>query len=654
MKSTLLRRTAIAVMALTFPIAALADISGTVTLTTGMTLSLDTGATASSGGDILWTGGGITFQGAAKGGSLAALGLSGASGFTTVTQAILQALASGASTAPIPASALPVGTIVGIGTNGGNSSKVLVTALTASSISLQYTTYETAAPTGPTVTGVTNNYSFTPTGFPNSGLAQGSLIVIFGTGLATSTNAVLQSTLAPGIPATLNGASVSVTVGSTTVKLGLYYAVATAIAAELPSGTPTGNGTLTVTNGTASNAFAITVVASAFGLDTYYGTGNGLVVATNPFTGGLYNYTNSAAPGATVTFWGSGLGADLADSDTVFTSTPHAVNVPLQIYIGGVLASISYAGSSGYPGVDIVNVAIPSSVPTGCFVSVIGVIGNVVTNSTVLPINQGGGACSDPTFGINGTTISSLSGQSTVNNGTVDVIQGTVPGSNGGAATVSSIAIGTFQSHTGASYGSSTGLTSIGSCTVTQTASGGSATNGTGLDAGTIKVTGPSGTSTTLTESTAGSYGAQLPAGSIPSTGGTFTFTGSGGASVGPFTVSLTFPNPLLSWTNQPAAATVTRSQGLQVTWSGGASGSYVIINGSSSSAAGASASYTCLAPVSADTFTVPSYVLLFLPAGTGTTFVENSSPFAAFAANGLNSGGAFGGVFVQVNSTYN
>jgi uncharacterized protein (TIGR03437 family) len=437
------------------------------------------------------------------------------------------------------------------------------------------------------------------------------------------------------------------------VKLGLYYAVATAIAAVLPSNTPTGNGTLTVTNGTASNAFAITVVASAFGFDTYYGTGNGLVVATNPFTGALYNYTNSAAPGATVTFWGSGLGADLADSDTIFASPPHAVNVPLQIYIGGVQASISYAGSSGYPGVDIINVAIPASVPTGCFVSVIGVISNVVTNSTVLPINQGGGACSDPAFGINGTTISSLSGQSTVKSGTVDVIQGTVPGSNGGAATVNSIVIGTFQSHTGASYGANSGLTSIGSCTVTQTASGGSAASQTGLDAGTIKVTGPIGT-TALTESTTGSYLALLAAGSIPSTGGTFTFTGSGGTNVGPFTVNVTFPNPLLSWTNQPAAATVTRTQGLQVTWTGGSPGSYVIISGSSMSAAGANASYSCLAPVGAGTFTVPSYVLLFLPAGTGTTFVENSTPFATFAANGLDSGGAFGGVFFQVNSTYN
>jgi uncharacterized protein (TIGR03437 family) len=653
MKSTLFRPAAIAVLAFAVPIAALADISGTVTLAANTALNLDTGTTASSGGDILWTGTGITFQGSAKGGSLAALGLSGSAGFTTVTQSILQELASFSSTSPILVSALPVGTIVGVSTNGGNSSKLLVTAQSGSSITLQYLTYEAAAPTGPTVTGVTNNYSFTPTGFPNSGLAQGSVIVIFGTGLANSTNAVLQSSLAPGIPMTLNGASVSVTVGGTTVKLGLYYAVATAIAAVLPSGTPTGNGTLTVTNGTASNAFAITVVPSAFGFDTYYGTGNGLVVATNPFTGALYNYTNSAAPGATVTFWGSGLGADLADSDTIFAPSPHPVNVPLQIYIGGVLASISYAGSSGYPGVDIVNVTIPASVPTGCFVSVIGVISNVVTNSTVLPINQGGGACSDPTFGINGTTISSLSGQGTVKSGSVDVIQGTTQGANGSASTVSSIAIGSFQSHTGGAYGANSGITSIGSCTVTQTASGGSIGSATGLDAGTIKVTGPAG-SATLTESTAGSYVALLPAGSIPSTGGTFTFTGSGGTSVGPFTANVTFPNPLLSWTNQASAATVTRTQGLQVTWTGGASGSFVIISGSSSSVSGANASYTCLAPLNAGQFTVPSYVLLFLPAGTGSTFVENSTSFSTFAANGLDSGGAFGGVFFQVNSTYN
>jgi len=42
-----------------------------------------------------------------------------------------------------------------------------------------------------------------------------------------------------------------------------------------------------------------------------------------------------------------------------------------------------------------------------------------------------------------------------------------------------------------------------------------------------------------------GGYGATLAAGAIPSTGGTFTLTGTGGADFGPFTAAVTFTNPI-------------------------------------------------------------------------------------------------------------
>jgi hypothetical protein len=144
-----------------------------------------------------------------------------------------------------------------------------------------------------------------------------------------------------------------------------------------------------------------------------------------------------------------------------------------------------------------------------------------------------------------------------------------------------------------------------------------------------------------------GLYVTQLAAGAIPTSGGTFIFNGAGGAVVGPFTATVNFPSPLLSWTNQPAATTVTRSQGLNVTWSGGAAGSYVQIGGSSSSS-NVSASYTCIAPVAAGQFTVPTYILQAMPAGSGTTSVENT-----FSAKGLNNGISFGAVSVSANSTY-
>lgn len=657
MKSTLLRRTAVAVLAFAFPIAALANVSGTVTLPANNGLSLDTGATSSSNssGDIYWNGSSITFIGKAKGAVLT--GITGSS-FSLLSQSLVQDFSTLFSTAAISSGSLPAQTIFALVTNGGNYAAAMVTSVSAGSITLQYVTYVTVAPTGPQITKVTNNYSYTPNGFANSGISPSTIFTIFGANLAaasTGAAAGLQDST-KGIPTTWNGATVTVTVGGKTFTPGLYYALPTQIAGVLPAGTPTGTGTLTVSyNGTASTS--ITVVPNALGFDTYYGTGSGLITATSATTGALFNYTNSASPGQTIVLWASGLGADAADSDTVFTNTPHSVNQSgTQIYFGGVAGTVGYAGSSGYPGLNQINVTIPLSAGTGCYQSVAGVVNGVTSNFGTLPIAQGGGVCSDPIYGINGNQISTQSGQINVSSGAVFVLQGTSPGTTAGTTQTFSEVLASFQRVTGSYYGASSGQVSIPGCIVTQSFNSGTVTTTeTGLNAGTITVTGPSGGPVTVAPepSLAGFYFAQLAAGAIPASGGTFTFNGSGGSDVGPFTVNVNFPNPLLAWTNQSAAATVTRAQGLTFNWNGGAPGSYVIMSGSSS-AANASGFYTCLAPVSAQTFTVPSYVLGALPAGTGNTAVENSTSYTTFSATGISSGAGFGAVSFSVNTNYN
>ena len=68
-----------------------------------------------------------------------------------------------------------------------------MTAVSGTTVTIQYTDYVTAAATGPVITAVQNNYSNIPAGFPNSGIAQGALFYIVGTGLANpSASAVLQ------------------------------------------------------------------------------------------------------------------------------------------------------------------------------------------------------------------------------------------------------------------------------------------------------------------------------------------------------------------------------------------------------------------------------------------------------------------------------
>ncbi len=650
-----MRRTLItAIWAAVSPVVLLADLTGTATLQNGTALSLDTGATSSFGGEILFTGNAVTNQITPEGSATVFNGANvGPAGFNATTQAVVEASLSAFTKNPIPGTGLPVGELFFVHTNGGNFAKVLVTAVSTGSITLMYDTFGVSGGSSgsgtPTITDIENNSSLIPMGFPNSGVAPSTLIVIHGTNLANAgTPAVLQdSTL--GLPSTLNGASISITVGGKTVQPAIYYTSPTQIDAVLPAATPVGTGMLTVTyNNTPSAPATIQVVSSALGIDTYNG---GTGVATDAVSYALLTPTNSGKPGEYITLWGTGLGADPADSDTTYTSTPHPVSVNLQVYIGGVQAAITYQGATVYPGVDVIVAMIPQSASTGCYVPVVGVVGSVVSNAVTLPIAAGGGVCSDPQYGINGTQVSTLNGQSTVNSGTLLVGQTTAPGSTGVVQTRGA-ALAEFSQLTGANY--SAGEVSLGGCILNETTT--STATVTGLNAGTITLTPPSGSPITLTSpsSTSGEYLAQLPSGTIPTSGGSFTFNGSGGTQVGSFTATVNFPNPLLSWTNQSAAATVTRSSGLQVTWSGGASGSYVLIEGSSSAAAsGVNGSYTCISPQAAGQFTVPSYILLGLPTGTGTTLVENSTSITSFSANGLDHGTALGAVAVQVNSTY-
>lgn len=130
------------------------------------------------------------------------------------------------------------------------------------------------------------------------------------------------------------------------------------------------------------------------------------------------------------------------------------------------------------------------------------------------------------------------------------------------------------------SAGSSVNLPSVGSCVILGTPGEGGVSP-TGLDAGTINLSG-AGAQTTLPpiQGSPGYYGGKIA--SIPSTGGTYTFTGSGGKDVGAFSATINFPNPLV-WTNQPSPTfTINRAQGYTVTWSGGAPGTYVEIGGQS------------------------------------------------------------------------
>jgi hypothetical protein len=291
----------IVLLTIALSFAAWADQSGDTTLVTNTSLSLDTGTVSGAGGDLLWDGRALTPQGGVE---TFNLGKYGSRAFKLIRAK--DAAAAHYNRAPIPAGVLVTGDIFGVHTTGGNA-KVIVTATNNGALSLKYTTFLAAgspAANGPVITQLQNNYSYLLPGVPNYGIAPGSLFIIIGTGLSSSAPPVLQSSAAPGLPTTLNQTSISVTVGSVTTTPAIYYTSATQVAAVLPSNTPVGTGSLTLTyNGQAGSSVPIQVVASAIGLDTSYGTGNGAGVVTDNATGKSFGLTNSLTPGQVAVLW---------------------------------------------------------------------------------------------------------------------------------------------------------------------------------------------------------------------------------------------------------------------------------------------------------------------------------------------------------------
>ncbi len=81
---------------------------------------------------------------------------------------------------------------------------------------------------------------------------------------------------------------------------------------------------------------------------------------------------------------------------------------------------------------------------------------------------------------------------------------------------------------------------------------------------------------------------------------------------------------------------TVTRSDGLTVTWTGGdpAGNVQILVNSALNNSFNAGGTATCIAPAGAGTFTIPPYVLLALPAGNLAGIVlapaDTGVPFTA------------------------
>ncbi len=480
--------------------------------------------------------------------------------------------------------------------------------------------------------GVLNVASYAPVGLPNSSIAQGSMFVVFGSNIGPAT---LQQVNSFPLPTTagLAGTSVKVTVGGTTVTAIMIYTSAGQVAAVLPSNTPTGAGTLTVTfNGQTSAGVAVQIVPNSFGIFTVNQAGTGPGIITDP-NYSVYSLSRSAHPNDVSIVWGTGLGP-VQGNEAAGALPGDMPNNPVEVYVGLTKASISYRGRSGCcTGLDQIAFTIPNVL--GCHVPVAIKIGNVVSNFVTMPIAApGASACSDPSTP---TTIDFSNITGTFSSGGVSLNRttsaGLPPPLGTGADTTSESGSAGFSKYTVQQLNSSINALqafTFGACTVfTYKGSSGVLTDPirpTILDAGAaITVTGPKGAKQLTKQN--GVYFATLGGGTQPLylDPGSYTISGPGGADVGPFTKNVTIFQAL-SWTNKASISDITRANGVDVTWTGGDPNGTVQISGGStfigesldpSDAVGAS--FTCTERTSAGHFAVPALVLLLLPPSTIT-----------------------------------
>jgi uncharacterized protein (TIGR03437 family) len=472
-------------------------------------------------------------------------------------------------------------------------------------------TYAAALAAAPSITAVYNAASYAPPSLPNSGIAQGSIFTLFGGGLGPNP---AQEAFSYPLPTTqgLGGTTVQATVSGVTTNCVMIYASNTQVNAILPSATPVGTGTLSVSYQGATGSISIQVMPGNFGTLTLNSAGSGPAVITDasyvPIT-----MVNAAHPGDTLILWGTGLGPATGDE----TEPPHQVNLNtgVQVLVGDQPATVSYGGRGSSPGEDQINFVVPAGVG-GCKVSVAvlvkGVTGNVTTTS-VAPAGQT--TCGD-TYG----PLTTENLQKALATGSVKLAGVELFRVGDLSATVSagfaSYPVNTLIRSFAGSIGPS-----IGSCTAYEVMGTSFAVTDpyppTYLDAGQqLTITGPKGAEN-IPVNSMGVFSATLL--NQPSTfvaPGAYSVTdGSGGAAIGPFTWNLTLPDNVVP-ANIPG--TIDLAQDLTLTWTGGEAFPVVTIFGYAgvplSSSVNSYSEFVCNAAGSAGTFTVPSAILKVIP----------------------------------------
>lgn len=507
--------------------------------------------------------------------------------------------------------------------------------------------------------GVVNAASYAPPGLPHSAIAQGSMFAIFGRNLGPAQ--LVQASFP--LPTSLAGTSVRVSVGGQNLDCYMIYTSAGQVAALLPSRTPVGTGTITVTyNNQTSAAAGITVTQTSFGIFTVSQSGIGPGVITDAdFQPALI--TRPGRREQVMILWGTGLGPVDFDERNPGAPVRDIRPADFQVLVGGRPAQVDFAGRSpNWPGLDQVNFVVPSNVDEGCYVPVAVRARGIVSNFVSLAVSARPDRCSDP-MSFSEADFQFIGEGKELRIGEIALTRidmGLPPGlpiqsfrSDDGT--------GTFYKYDFVRILRSRGVSAaapFGHCTVYSFS--GQEFNPEvdpaapiGLDAGAaLTLTGPKGTKQ-LPRKEPGYYQANL-GGGLPGTPGyapeyldpgTYRVSnGSGGADVGPFEATLTIASPV-AWDRSSVPDTISRTQDLTFRWTGGQPTEWVQIMGISvRSNPDVGAAFICTERAARGSFTVPSWVLSALPPSSPSAgmLMVGSSPLMErnkFNARGLDIG---------------
>jgi uncharacterized protein (TIGR03437 family) len=538
-------------------------------------------------------------------------------------------------------------TVPGSVTSGNQNITVSIAGLSSNQAILPVTT-------GPIIATLTNAASYNDPALPNGPIAQGSIFVIKGNNLGPSTLSIAPAAFQSS---SLSGTSLSVSINGTTVSPLMYYTSTGQVAALMPSNTPAGAGTITATyNGQPGPAAPVRVVANNLGIFTATSDGQGAGIVTYADyslvstakaanCGGVYTTCGAANPGDVLIVWATGLGPVSGSDASGAGLGVNMTDVPLTIWLGGVQVQAAYQGRSGCCiGEDQIVFTMPANVPTGCAVPLAVQIGNFVSNSVALPVASAGNrTCTpaDPAFAV--SAVAGLTGgNGTETFGGIDLRRtDKFPGFQDLVkAQFIRFSVAAAVQPFFLSYVDSP---PAGTCQVFNTNNSNTPlTILSGLDIGPqLTVQGPGGSKSV--NASGGNFQTTLSGSGNYFAPGTYTVSASGGADVPAVSGSITVPAFPTMTSPQPDSVnqfSVTRSNGLTVTWSGGSANTYVELDGFSNTdnSGTAGANFKCLTPSAPGTFTIPPYVLLALPPGNfgGMDFYPTVLP-VNLSGTGLN-----------------